>query len=209
MLKFQRSFTDGHFLVFDQKQHFDYFAVEQIHSDIIIDCRDLSRPPLQHLKKADGLVCFNSSSVMLSKTADCLPVVVVGEKGHALIHSGWRGLAQNIFAHPLLKKIFPKWAYIGPAISEKNYCVQNDFKKHFPTSLSFSHENGQLYFNLKQEAKTQLHELYPAIEVTTEEVCTYDDHRFFSYRRGDTKQRNWNIWIPEQVSDRLLDEILK
>ena len=46
--------------------------------------------------EADGQVTANPELTPLVQVADCLPVALAGERGVAMLHCGWRGLAAGI-----------------------------------------------------------------------------------------------------------------
>lgn len=128
------------------------------------------------------------------KTADCMPVLLLGLKGFAFIHAGWQGLSQGILLQSEIKSIAPQLAYIGPCIHKESYEVSDDFNKHFPHSDSFIEKEGKHYFDLIDHATKQLEKAYFSIKVIDSEVCTFKDEKFFSYRRNKTEERNWNIF---------------
>ena len=47
------------------------------------------------LEEADGQAIATRGLAALVLTADCLPVAVIGERAVAMVHAGWRGLAQG------------------------------------------------------------------------------------------------------------------
>lgn len=163
--------------------------MKQTHSNIVLNeksCHDLV---------ADGMV-GSSNTPMAILTADCLPVLILGEQDHALIHAGWKGLQNEILKNDLIKKIRPVYAFIGPHISVKNYEVQEDFKNNFNIPGAFVERNGKIFFNLSFVARTQLEAAYPGIKIEISNACTFGDESFNSYRRNKTTERNWNIYIP-------------
>lgn len=48
------------------------------------------------LSDADGQATAERDLALLVLTADCLPVAVIGERAVAMLHAGWRGLADGI-----------------------------------------------------------------------------------------------------------------
>lgn len=48
------------------------------------------------LKEADGQATDAAGLALLVLTADCLPVAVIGKRAVAMLHVGWRGLADGI-----------------------------------------------------------------------------------------------------------------
>lgn len=189
VLVFKKELPRGQFCVYQSRPEFSLIKVKQTHSTIILNeknCNDL---------EADGIIgtaCSQASLAIL--TADCLPILLLGDQEHAFIHAGWKGLHSKILSNSALKKINPFYAFIGPHISPLHYEVQSDFKNNFSNSKAFIEKEGKTYFDLAIEARAQLHELYPGIIIEEAGVCTFSDENFHSYRQNNTIERNWNIF---------------
>jgi YfiH family protein len=71
---------------------------EQKHTKITYVYSSLDRLPAgPHLVGAcDGLLTATPEVALSVRTADCLPVALAGDGVVAMIHAGWRGLAQDI-----------------------------------------------------------------------------------------------------------------
>lgn len=180
----------GDFVIYNEKPDLQIFKVHQKHTDQIVDIKDSSSDTV-----ADGIADFSKKGVIAVVTADCVPIAIEGEEGNAVVHAGWRGLENKILSHPLLSKIKPTKAFIGPCISGKNYEVGEEFKSYFrPESLSS--KDGKLYFDERIECQAQLAEFFPGIEIETSDLCTFDSPSLNSYRQNQTPKRNWNVYIP-------------
>lgn len=193
LITFEAPLLRGRFIVFNQKPELDLLKVKQIHSAIIVQedqCQS-------QLTEADGIL----GSEIIPKailTADCVPLVLIGKDSHVVIHAGWRGLAQNILSHELVKKINPTYAFIGPHIRPEHYEVQADFLGNFPHfPEAFTRHHGNIYFNLASVAVKQLKTTFPDIVIEDCGLCTFADQKFHSYRRNKTTDRNWNIYFPQ------------
>lgn len=186
----EKTLPRGKFCTYQSRPSFAFLKVKQTHSDIIHNennCSDL---------EGDGMV-GSSEMPMAILTADCLPVVLLGEKEHAFVHAGWRGLHNKILNNELIKKIKPVYAFVGPHISVRHYEVQPDFKTNFPDfKNAFIEREGKLFFNMAVVVKAQLENFYPGIKIEISDLCTFEDSRLHSYRRNSTKERNWNIYRP-------------
>jgi YfiH family protein len=180
----------GKFMTYQSQPSFALLKVKQTHSDIVHNennCSDL---------EGDGMV-GSGKEPMAILTADCLPVVLLGNNQHAFVHAGWRGLQNQILHNDLIKKMHPTYAYVGPHISVRHYEVQPDFKNNFSEyKNAFVEKDGKLFFNMSVVVKSQLEKFYPGIKIEFSELCTFEDSRLHSYRRNNTKERNWNIYIP-------------
>jgi polyphenol oxidase len=180
----------GHFQVHLSKPSLDFLHAHQVHGTDIVSPETLPA-------EADGImVSWDDLNIPLAiKTADCLPIVIEGEKGVVFLHAGWRGLAQGILKKPEVSLISPTRVLIGPSIQKCCFEVSSEFRDHFPHSSHFSERAGQLYFDLQEEAKTQLHALFPTLIVEFAPLCTSCDLTLHSYRRNKTQERNWNLYI--------------
>ena len=190
-LLFTQSFKEGIFEVYNEKpKHLELIEVEQTHSHNI---SDFDQTPFQY-HNSDGIMIdlgSISNHSLVIRTADCLPVLFIGSRV-ALIHAGWRGLADNILTNKKLKGIDTHTILIGPSIYK--YEVQENFKENFPKSEHFYKENGVLYFNLQAFAKQKLQENFPNAKIIDSKVCTLENISYNSYRRDKTTKRNWNIF---------------
>tara|TARA_Y100000768_G_scaffold216809_1_gene163435 strand:- start:4180 stop:4770 length:591 start_codon:yes stop_codon:yes gene_type:complete len=188
-----KKYSQGRFEVFPERPELDIIHVKQEHTSII---KEYTSESLEDIV-ADGIIttfeCLSNKALAI-KTADCLPILFLGDKV-ALVHAGWKGLANGILDHKLLTQ--ESWSHIliGPSIH--HYEVQPDFKDNFPNSPHFSQRNKALFFNLQAEALDQLKELFPQSKIEDTRVCTWKNSRYNSYRRDKTKQRNWNIFIKD------------
>lgn len=173
------------FEVYSDRPEFSFKAVNQIHSNIVLECHD-------EILDADGIVCTCGNCTLAIKTADCLPIAIVGDNGIALIHAGWRGLENEILKNDFIRKISPKEFYIGPHIGVEAYQVSDDFLKYFQKD-KFITKNERYHFSLEKEATQQILDKYPNAVIKSSNACTFSDHRYNSYRRNKTDLRNWNI----------------
>ena len=168
-------------------------SIRQTHSDIIKDAQETYPNEIE----GDGIILKLSELKSFSlaiKTADCLPIIILGNKGVCLIHAGWAGLKNKILYNKKIEEIEPYYAYIGPSIQVNAFEVQEDFRAHFKESQNFKTIKGKLYFNLQAEASNQLARKYSKIKIEMSKECTYSNKAFNSYRRDKTTKRNWNIF---------------
>ncbi len=189
---YETSLLRGRFMVFNERPDLDFFKVKQTHSDIVLKEEQCGPEQI-----GDGII-GESNTPKAILTADCVPLVLLGKNQHVAIHAGWRGLAQNILIHELVKKMQPTFAFIGPHIRQMNYEVQKDFLSNFPDHQdAFKTVDGKIYFNLSHVAFAQLKAAYPGIVIEDCGLCTFADPKFHSYRRNQTSSRNWNMYFPE------------
>jgi YfiH family protein len=133
-------------------------------------------------------------------TADCLPVVLVGEHHLAVIHAGWRGLVGGII--PTAVRTLPEepeslQTWIGPAIGACCYEVGIDVAESVASAsgpevvVSMSRKP---HLDLVCAAKIQLAEL-GVTTVSSISTCTRcSPDSLASYRRDGTRAgRNWTF----------------
>ena len=192
LITFEAPLLRGRFIVFNSRPDFDFLRVKQTHSDLVIPESDCANET-----EGDGIIGTGLVPKLIL-TADCVPIVLIGKEKHVVIHAGWRGLAQKIVTHELVKSINPTYAFIGPHIRPEHYEVQPDFLSNFPHfSEAFTKHHGKIYFNMEYVATRQLKEAYPGIVIEDCGLCTFSNLKFHSYRRDKTTQRNWNIYFPK------------
>jgi copper oxidase (laccase) domain-containing protein len=192
-LVFEKELPRGKFCVYQTQPDFALQSVKQTHSNIVLSETHCLQS--KELLEADAIV-GNSKFPIAVRTADCVPIVLLGENAHAIVHAGWRGLHNEILHHDLIQAIHPIYAFIGPHISAQNYEVQPDFRKNFTLPVAFAQINGVLTFNLSLVAHSQLERFYPGIKIEESTICTFDHLEMHSYRRNKTTERNWNVYIP-------------
>ena len=115
-------------------------------------------------------------------SADCLPIAVVrtdGPRAIAVLHAGWRGLAEGVVAAGVgALGVGPKAAVIGPAIGPCCYEVGPEVAGLFDADLT-----SDRHLDLWTAAERAL-EAAGVEQVERFELCTRDHPElFFSHRR--------------------------
>ena len=187
---FSENLNQGRFETWTEKPGMNFYHVTQVHGVEIVSIETLPA-------EADGLVCSweDLNAPLAIKTADCLPVVIEGEKGVVFLHAGWKGLSDGILKRPEISLIIPQRVFIGPSIHVCCFEVSSEFRENFPASPFFNEREGKLYFDLQQEARRLLREEFPNLLVGVAPVCTCCHNDFHSYRRNKTIHRNWNLYL--------------
>lgn len=189
-IPFRSGMNRGNFETWTTKPEIEFLSVTQVHGT------DIAGPDTLPVE-ADGLVVSweEFKKPLAIKTADCLPIVIEGEKGVVFLHAGWRGLAHGILRKPELKLIVPQRVLIGPSIHACCFEVSPDFRENFPGSTHFREEGGKLFFDLQAEARDELRELFPNLLVEIAPACTSCRGDLHSWRRDKNQNRNWNLYI--------------
>ncbi|MBF0313724.1 MAG: polyphenol oxidase family protein [Oligoflexia bacterium] len=198
-LVYEKKLPKGAYQIYlTERPPFAFLEVNQVHGGELLLVEKADQGDSHHIVgTADGMVVLQEQFTQKPlgiKTADCLPVVVIGHKGVAAIHAGWRSVQQKILAHPSLQLLDPYYAFIGPAIRPCCYEVGSEFKTYFPSDC-LEERTGKIYFDLAKAAITQLQEHYK-LEVQLCPLCTMCSTapRLNSHRRDNLRLRNYNIY---------------
>jgi len=141
-------------------------TLRQIHSDLI-HCID--SVPDKHLA-GDALITATPGLLIAIQTADCLPVMMVDTKRHAVgvFHAGWRGTAKRIVEKGVgeMFRCFgsrPRdiQAVIGPGIQGCCYEVGEEVRTKFESQFSYA---ASLFREVKDSDPVR--EKYPLLFLT-------------------------------------------
>ncbi|MGC8734450.1 MAG: laccase domain-containing protein [bacterium] len=128
----------------------------------------------------------------------------------SILHAGWKGIFNNIIFNffDILNNYINNYKnlkifiYIGPAIRNCCYEVKYDFINTLNINTQFYYQkNNKIFLDLISIAKSQIQESIKClsklkkieIEIIDTNECTYCSNKYFSYRKGDNKQRNITI----------------
>ncbi len=144
------------------------------------------------LGEADALITRQRGLLLAIRTADCVPVLVVGGGGEiAAIHAGWRGLAAGVIPAALSAMSAPRLAVVGPCISAASYQVGEEViagivAAGVPESVVADRSHGlRPHADLKAAARWQLEQSSVSVEVLPH--CTFLDADLHSYRRDGAR----------------------
>lgn len=184
--------------------------LDQQHTHQCLYCHQAwSSPPT-----ADAVWTDQPGLVMAVLTADCLPILITNQAGSLVcaVHAGWRGLLNGVVQNTvrqLPEKAENLLAWIGPAISQTHFQVgaevyqaftQQDvnFQTAFVRDKNNDEAEEKWLADLPMMAQQILLKLGVG-RVTKSGLCTYDDVRFYSYRKeGQTGRIASLIWIDSQ-----------
>lgn len=143
-------------------------------------------PPEAPLEEADGQALSAPDAAAMVLVADCLPIAVAGGGAVAMLHAGWRGLAEGVVAEGVsaVREIGaqgPLAAAIGPGIGVCCYEVGDEVRARFAADGDAVRAGDRL--DLKEIARRRLAEA-GVKEVHDVGLCTScDPALFFSHRR--------------------------
>lgn len=198
MIAFSKVLSRGHFITYTKRPNFDFIQVEQRHK------KHFLKVPADHSSipnkgyQADGIYTLEKAwnIPLCIKTADCLPVAIIGPLGVGMVHAGWRGIARGILVAPEIKELAPEHFFIGPHITAQAYEVKEEFRREFPDSPHFMKVKDKLFFELAAEARRQILTAFPRAQVEDCNICTFSHTGLHSYRRdgGGGGECNWNVF---------------
>ena len=142
---------------------------------------------------ADGQATALRSVAPTVLVADCLPIALSGSGGAAILHCGWRGLAEGIIARGA-ERVAATAAAIGPGIGACCYEVGPEVSRHFESLGGGVVRNRRL--NLAEAARRLLREAGVG-EIESSDLCTScKPELFFSHRRdGERTGRQGGVVI--------------
>lgn len=163
------------------------------------------------IPSADAVITTQVNRVLSIMTADCLPVLLVAKDARVIgaAHAGWRGLCAGVIEatvtamrNKLNKPDLEIQAYLGPAIGPKAFEVGAEVREVFikqnaKSDLAFkpSQNDGKYFADIYELARLRLDGVGVDL-INGGQACTYQDQRFFSYRRDQVTGRLASLlWI--------------
>jgi YfiH family protein len=138
------------------------------------------------LGEADVLVARSPGVTLAILTADCAPVVLLGEEGIAVAHAGWRGLVEGAIESALSALGDARRAWVGPCIHSCCYEVGAEVVSAFRARdlpvADGSHVS-------PRDAAAAILRRNGLEDVWVSDDCTHCDRNYFSYRRDGSTGR--------------------
>jgi YfiH family protein len=177
---------------------------DQVHGSEVVTVDQSISDPAACSGRHDGLITAEPGVGLMVWTADCVPLVLIGERVVAAIHAGWRGIAAGVirFAVDKISAEFATTqpelsAFLGPAISPSRYPVGPEViaalaQHHIPKDSWRCGDRVDLRGFL--EAQLRSLGLQRVVRVGP---CTAETPRLASYRRdGAAAGRQWTVvWM--------------
>ena len=97
--------------------------LDQVHGGEVVE---VDRPNKEMaVRSGDAAVTATAGQVLAVLTADCAPVVIVGDSAFAVVHAGWKGLLAGVVANSVntlrSRGVNIRQAVLGPCIHPINY----------------------------------------------------------------------------------------
>ncbi len=177
-----------------------FFEALNIKEDRLVFPQQVHSANIQIVKKAgvvaecDALITDTPNLFLTVQTADCFPVFVFDpqNKVTAIIHSGWRGTAQNIVGKTIraMRETFrcsPEniLVGIGPGVQKSCYQIDEKTAQYFDKQFLSPDGPGHFKLDLLEAIVFQLTEqgVLPG-HVERDATCTHcATDEYFSYRR--------------------------
>lgn len=97
--------------------------LDQVHGGEVVEV-DRSNKEMA-VRSGDAAITATRGQVLAVLTADCAPVVIVGDSAFAVVHAGWKGLLAGVVANSVntlrSRGVSIRQAVLGPCIHPTNY----------------------------------------------------------------------------------------
>lgn len=172
---------------------YEYTFLKQVHGKTVLEASPETEA------EADAQFTRRVTRAPVVQTADCVPILLASKNQVCAIHSGWRGVAQNITgaARTCFAGEKVLFAAIGPHILSRSFEVGHDVAAQLMAASPYPDKaqsylrpqasSDKTHFDLTQLVRDQLTAAFGAIEVFE---CLHDTKTsadFHSFRR-DQKQ---------------------
>lgn len=165
-----------------------YAWMKQVHGPIIHDVDKEGK------YEGDGLFTRHKDFVLVVRTADCLPILLLGGNEIGAVHMGWRS-AQTGILDNLPKDLGGYKVFLGPAMRKCCFEVDKDFKQYKNFTKYISKSGDKLRFDPISFARDnllarglKLNNIYDC------DICTIcGDKGLFSFRKDKTDNRILNF----------------
>ncbi len=190
------TWAQSHFRKNMEWANFKPLFLRQVHSDVVYSIEEV---PLKN-PRGDALITRLSGLLLVIKSADCLPVLLVdiGRRVVAAAHCGWKGTLHRILEKTVRgmkdrhgSKPEEILAAFGPCIGAGCYEVGEEVRRdylqeRFPDTVfrPIPGRRGKSFFDLAESNRLQLISQGMNEEnIFTVGVCTHCDELYPSYRR--------------------------
>ena len=159
-------------------------SMNQTHSDVV----SFVKSP--RVYDSDGIYTEKPKLGLVVQTADCMPILLNDKKRVGAIHSGWRGLKNNIVEKAIKKFDVNQLSIsIGPHAQSCCYEIKEDVKKYFNDYTEV--RDDMFFLNMSQVLKDLSEEQGFQLEISS--ICTICNSSYNSYRENKTSKRQFGV----------------
>ncbi len=161
----------------------------QVHSNIVIRIDK----NIHNLKTADAIISNRKDILLGILTADCAPVIVLGNSYYGIIHAGWKGLINGIIENTLNEilslgeKAENLKVCVGPHLKRDSFEIKKDFIKLLKSKIKnyknfIVKKKELLFFDFSRLIESKLIELNVKNYSISNQNTYTDPDNFFSHR---------------------------
>ena len=159
-------------------------SMNQTHSNVV----SFVKSP--RVYDSDGIYTEKPKLGLVVQTADCMPILLNDKKRIGAIHSGWRGLKNNIVEKAIKKFDVNQLSIsIGPHAQSCCYEIKEDVKKYFNDYTEV--RDDMFFLNMSQVLKDLSEEQGFQLEISS--ICTICNSSYNSYRKNKTSKRQFGV----------------
>jgi len=159
-------------------------SMNQTHSDVVTFVKS------PRVYDSDGIYTEKPKLGLVVQTADCMPILLNDKKRIGAIHSGWRGLKNNIVEKAIKKFDVNQLSIsIGPHAQSCCYEIKEDVKKYFNDYTEV--RDDMFFLNMSQVLKDLSEEKGFQLEISS--ICTICNSSYNSYRENKTSKRQFGV----------------
>lgn len=175
------------------------FFMNQTHGTVIAEInRPRSAGERDVPPDCDAMITRTPGIALAVLVADCAPVLLHGKEASAVIHVGWRGLFGGILEKVVAQLGASSFtAAIGPTICGKCYTVGDDLFEVAREKGMDRYVCTERTLDIPQSIIKVLHQCAGnrLIDVQWNNVCTYEETEYFSFRRDKITGRQAGVVI--------------
>jgi len=159
-------------------------SMNQTHSDVVTFVKS------PRVYESDGIYTEKPKLGLVVQTADCMPILLNDKKRIGAIHSGWRGLKNNIVEKAIKKFDVNQLSIsIGPHAQSCCYEIKEDVKKYFNDYTEV--RDDMFFLNMSQVLKDLSEQKGFQLEISS--ICTICNSSYNSYRENKTSKRQFGV----------------
>lgn len=146
--------------------------------------------------EADAAVTRSRYAKLAVRTADCVPIVLIGRDSIGVVHAGWRGLAANVVQETIEVMGGAGQAHLGPHIRAGCYEFGPDDLDRVSAALGPEVRAQTLWGAPSLDLTAATRAALGAIPVIDSGACTACSDVYFSWRaRRDTGRFATVAWM--------------